>query len=92
MVSKTSYNLIKAFSYDESNLPQSFTKLKFKADFSKPQNNFLNGIAARLFHVEIGKEVSVYSFENNLNVKSFEFETGSKRTTLEASCFRIALT
>lgn len=87
MVSKTSYNLIKAFSYNEPNLPQSFTKLKFKADFSKPQNNFLNGIAARLFHVEIGKEVTVYSFENNLNVKSFEFEMGSKRTTLEASCF-----
>lgn len=87
MVSKTSYNLIKAFSYEESNVPESFTKLKFKADFSHPQNDILNGLESRLFDITIGKNAFLFDFKNNQNIEKVEFEKGANQKILNSNSF-----
>lgn len=75
MVSKTSYNLIKAFSYDESNVPESFKKMKFKTNFEN-SNKLLNGLKEKRFEIQIGKDVSAFCFENSLLIEKVTFEKG----------------
>lgn len=75
MVSKTSYNLIKAFSYDESNVPESFKKMKFKTNFEN-SNKLLNGLKEKRFEIQIGKDVSAFCFANSLLIEKVTFEKG----------------